>query len=269
MKYNGELKIIDTQDKAYLLGQIYGDGYNGGEKCHSYKVVLTSNKGDIDVYRKLQERFPFFTFKTYKSHPNMIYLENHEKSLYIDLKEHGMISSKTKYDKTGEFHFPNLKDDLIPHFIRGYFDADGSFWYPSRYRSRNNLKTELGCATKKFLLSVNSYLLKNGIIFSYLERSKNAGNSKTYQTFTLLSSNRETSLKFADFIYKDANIFLSYKKEKAYRPLIDKEIFKCPYCNSNNVIKNGTRNTKIRLFCKECNKNFTIPMPTQEEILDE
>ena len=86
MKYNGELKIIDTQDKAYLLGQIYGDGYNGGEKYHSYKVVLTSNKGDIDVYRKLQEKFPFFTFKTYKSHPNMIYLENHEKFLYIDLK---------------------------------------------------------------------------------------------------------------------------------------------------------------------------------------
>ena len=86
MKYNGELKIIDTQDKAYLLGQIYGDGYNGGEKCHSYKVVLTSNKGDIDVYRKLQERFPFFTFKTYKSHPNsvlrlflLLYLEGYQK----------------------------------------------------------------------------------------------------------------------------------------------------------------------------------------------
>lgn len=165
MKYNGELKIIDTQDKAYLLGQIYGDGYNGGEKYHSYKVVLTSNKGDIDVYRKLQEKFPFLIFKTYKSHPNMIYLENHEKPLYTDLKEHGMISSKTKYDKTGEFHFPNLRDDLIPHFIRGYFDADGSFWYPSRYRSRNNLRTELGCATKKFLLSVNSYLLKMELYF--------------------------------------------------------------------------------------------------------
>ena len=269
MKYNGELKVIDTQDKAYLLGQIYGDGYSGGEEHHSYKIMLTSNKGDIDVYRKLQEKFPFFIYKTYKSHPNMIYLENYEKSLYIDLKNHGMISSKTKYDKTGEFHFPNLRNDLIPHFIRGYFDADGSFWYPSRYRSRNNLRTELGCATKNFLLSINSHLLKNGITFSYLERNKSAGNGRTYQTFTLLSSNRETSIKFADFIYKDANVFLNYKKEKAYRPLIDKETFKCPYCNSNNVIKNGTRNTKIRLFCKECNKNFTIPMPTQEEILDE
>ena len=55
MKYNGELKVIDTQDKAYLLGQIYGDGYNGGEEHHSYKIMLTSNKGDTDVYRILQE----------------------------------------------------------------------------------------------------------------------------------------------------------------------------------------------------------------------
>lgn len=268
MKYNRELKVIDTQDKAYLLGQIYGDGYNGGEKYHSYKIILASNNGDIKVYEELQRKFPFFTLKTYKSHPNMIYLENYEKSLYVDLKEHGMISSKTKYDRTGEFHFPNLRKDLIPHFIRGYFDADGSFWFPIRYRSRNNLRTELGCSTKNFLLAINKQLINNGIIFSYAERSKADSNGNKHQAFTLFSSNRENSIKFADFIYEDANIFLQYKKDKAYRPLLCKKIFKCPYCNSNNVIKNGTRNNKLRLFCKNCNKNFTITMPTQEETLD-
>ena len=143
MKYNGELKSIDTQEKAYLLGQIYGDGYNGGEKTHSYKIMLTSNNGDISVYKKLQELFPFFKLKTYPSHPNMIYLENHEKSLYLDLKALGMISSKTKFDKTGEFHFPNLREDLIPHFIRGYFDADGSFYLPSRKKIKTSVSIKV------------------------------------------------------------------------------------------------------------------------------
>lgn len=267
MKYNGELKSIDTQEKAYLLGQIYGDGYNGGEDRHSYKIMLASNNGDIEVYRKLNELFPFLKLKTYSSHPNMIYLENHEKSLYEDLKALGMISNKTEYDKTGEFHFPILKEDLIHHFIRGYFDADGSFWFPTRHRSRNNLHASFGCSTKNFLMKLKECLDKKSIYFTYNERSKKAGNGKYYISYNLFSSNRELSKKFADYIYKDATIYLDYKYELSHKPLdIIKayEIFgSCPKCQSTHVWKNGTRNGKCRLKCINCGTHFTRPMPTQ------
>lgn len=266
MKYKGELKSIDTQEKAYLLGQIYGDGYNGGEKFHSYKTMLTSNNGDLKVYEKLHKLFPFFELKTYPSHPNMIYLENHEKALYLDLKNLGMISSKTKYDETGEFHFPKLREDLIPHFIRGYFDADGSFWYPNRKRSRNNLRTDFGCSTRNFLLKIKEYLDKYGINFNYIERYKKAGNDKIYKTFNLFSSNRELSIKFAEYIYRNATIYLDYKYELSHKPIDiikTSEVFgNCPICNSSNIIKNGTRAGKYRLKCNNCGKNFTKPMPT-------
>ena len=267
MKYNGELKSIDTQEKAYLLGQIYGDGYNGGEKTHSYKIVLTSNNGDIEVYKRLHELFPFFKLKTYPSHPNMIYLENHEKSLYLDLKAIGMVSSKTKFDKTGEFHFPELRENLISHFIRGYFDADGTFYFPSRERSRNNIKAEFGCSTKNFILKIKEYLDKIGLNFSYSERRKSAGNSKTYETFSLISSSRDLSCRFADFIYRDATIYLDYKYKISHK---SSDIIKlstlfghCPKCGSDNILKNGTREGKCRLKCRDCGSNFTKPMPTQ------
>lgn len=273
MKYNRELKSIDTQEKAYLLGQIYGDGYNGGEKTHSYKIMLTSNNGDISVYKKLQELFPFFKLKTYPSHPNMIYLENHEKSLYLDLKALGMISSKTKFDKTGEFHFPNLREDLIPHFIRGYFDADGSFYLPSRKRSRNNLRAEFGCSTKNFLLKIKEYLDKVGLNFSYREVKKSAGNGKAYETFSLVSSNKDLSCRFANFIYSNATIYLDYKYEISHRPsdIIETSMLfgNCSICGSSNIIKNGTRSGKYRLKCKDCNSNFTKPMPTQQVTVDD
>lgn len=273
MKYNRELKSIDTQEKAYLLGQIYGDGYNGGEKCHSYKISLASNNKDIEVYKKLHELFPFFKLKTFKSHSNMLYLENHEKALYYDLKALGMISNKTIYDKTGEFHFPNLRPDLIPHFIRGYFDADGSFWYPTKRRSRNNLRTDFGCSTKNFLLKIKEYLEQEGIHFTYKERYKKAGNGKLYISYELYSSSRETSLKFADYIYKDAKIYLQYKYDIGYKPIDlirPSEIFGgCPYCGNAHITKNGTRNGKVRLKCGNCGKGFTRPMPTQQVIVDE
>ena len=57
MKYSNELKSIDTQEKAYLLGLIYGDGYNGGHKYCSYKIMISSNNVDLELYEKLQLLF--------------------------------------------------------------------------------------------------------------------------------------------------------------------------------------------------------------------
>ena len=267
MKYNNEFKVIDTQEKAYLLGQIYGDGYNGcKENNKNYRFSMASINTDRDLYEKLNNLFPFLKLHFYKSHDNMVYLQNYEKAFCLDLKSLGMVSNKTDKDVTGEFHFPNIKEDLIPHFLRGYFDADGSAWYPNRVRSRNNLHIEFGCSTKNFLLSIKRYLDSKGIYFTYLERNKKAGNGKFYTSYTLLSSNSDTSLMFANLIYKDAIIYLPYKYEKCYKHKDLKstafEIYgKCPYCGGSHIIRVGVRANKRRLLCKECFKRFTRPLP--------
>lgn len=263
MKYNNEFKEIDTPEKAYVLGQIYGDGYN---HCGEHnKCVIASINTDAYLYEMMQKEFPFLKLKTYKSHPNMIYLECYEKAFCEDLKALGMISPKTKHDITGEFKFPNLKKELLNHFIRGYFDADGTAYYPSRYRSRNNLKIEFGCSTKNFLLEINKILKENNINFSYNERKRKV-QGKEYNSYNLISSNRKTSLEFANFIYKNASLYLNYKKDICYKkldlPNSPFELFgKCPYCNSTHIIKVGTREGKQRLQCLDCKKRFTKPMP--------
>lgn len=276
MKYSNELSVIDTEEKAYLLGQIYGDGYN----CPTpeYKFSMGSINTDTPLYTKLSVLFPFLKLKTYASHSNMIYLENHEKALCKDLANHGMISNKTKNDVNGVFHFPKLREDLLPHFIRGYFDADGSAWYPERKRSRNNLHIEFGCSTKNFLLEIKKILDENGIYFTYTERKKRAGNGKLYQSYILFSSNYNISMQFANFIYKDATIYLDYKHALCYRPkILRPSAFSvygpCPYCGSERITRMGVRYlNKRRLRCVDCNRRFTKineQMPTQEETLDE
>ncbi|MDR2267446.1 MAG: hypothetical protein LBE09_07715 [Christensenellaceae bacterium] len=35
------------------------------------------------------------------------------------------------------------------------------------------------------------------------------------------------------------------------------EIHKCPYCNSENLVKNGVMTNKQRFLCKECHKSFS------------
>lgn len=268
MKYNNEFKVIDTQEKAYLLGQIYGDGYNGckDNSCKGYKFSMASIITDKDLYERISQLFPFLKLTYYKSHSNMVYLQNNEKSFCLDLKSLGMISNKTIKDVTGEFHFPILEEEFIPHFLRGYFDADGSVWYPKRARSRNNIRIEFGCSTKNFLLEIKKYLDSKDIHLTYIERSKKAGNGKYYTSYTLLSSNYETSLKFADLIYKNATIYLSYKYNKCYKhkdlnPTAFDLYGKCPYCGGTHIIRAGIRANKRRLLCKECNRRFTRPLP--------
>lgn len=268
MKYNGEFKVIDTQEKAYLLGQIFGDGCNccKDSEHKDYKLTIGSKIDDKPLYEKLHKLFPFLKLIFYENRDNMIFLNNYEKECCLDLKDLGMISNKVHKDITGEFHFPNLREDLIPHFIRGYFDADGSAWYPTRVRSRNNLHIEFGCNTKNFLLEIKKYLDSKDIPFTYTERYKKGGNGKYYRSCILFSSNYSISLKFADLIYKDATIYLSYKYERCYKSkdlrLTAFEVYgSCPYCGSSYVTKRGTRAGKQRLICGKCHKGFTRPLP--------
>jgi hypothetical protein len=278
MKYSGEFKTIDTQEKAYFLGQCYGDGYNGIDVRYGrtyYKFSIASLNTDKPIYAKLAEEFPFLKLKTYPSHQNMIYLECHCKEFCIDLRNLGFISNKTKKDATGEFHFPKISKDLLPHFIRGYFDADGSAWYPKRYRSRNNLHIEFSCNTPNFLNQLSIVLKQVGLDFSKYQRKKKAGfDEKLYQSYGIFSSNKELSKRFADYIYKNATLYLQYKYDKCYRKPLDIppttfEIYgSCPYCNGNHIWRSSIRHNKsgdkIRLKCRDCYRSFSVPMPTSE-----
>lgn len=271
------MSVIDTQEKAYLLGQIYGDG-NNNCKPRGYRVLLASIIDDKPLYEKLAELFPFFKMVKFPSHPNVTYLVCMDKQLCLDLDAMGMSSPKTPKDITGEFHFPDLRKDLIPHFIRGYFDADGAAYLPKRKRSRNNLRIEFGCSTPNFLRKIQEILRENGMEFTWYERSKKAGNGKYYQSYTILSSNQETSRKFADFIYKETTLYLSRKYEICYkepelRPTMHELYGYCPYCGSDHLWRQSKRQTNHglmqRILCKSCNRRFQRPMPTPEVTQDE
>ena len=61
MKYNGELKIIDTQEKAYLLGFLYGDGcisYSFTKSnTESFSTNLNISEIDVETILNLKECF--------------------------------------------------------------------------------------------------------------------------------------------------------------------------------------------------------------------
>ena len=111
---------------------------------------MASIKDDIDIFLKFGELFPFVKVCKYLSHPKLVYLECYEKSFVKDLIKLGLLQNKKLQDLDNKFHIPNIGDEFLPHFIRGFFDADGSVYTPTRQRSRNNIKVEIGLGTENF-----------------------------------------------------------------------------------------------------------------------
>ena len=267
--YNKEFQIVDTEEKAYFLGQAFGDGCN--QYIKKKKFALASIDTDTDLYVKLHQIFPFLKLKKYKSSPNLIRLECYEKDFSLDLKELGLTQNKTKQGLEHNFNFPRLKNDLISHFIRGLFDADGSVWTPSRYRSRNNLRVEFSFSTKDFCVQLCDILRDNNINFKFREIFKKLKDKK-YVQYRIEITSRIESLKFYTFIYKDAHLYLDRKKKifETYK-LSEKQRIKqkcpsCPICG--NIPKfNGRRGNKQRFLCTKCNHNFSVPLPLIQEIV--
>lgn len=259
--YNKEFQIINTEEKAYFLGQAFGDGCN--QYLKDYKFTMASEISDENLYKQLQTLFPFLKLKYYKSHSNVVYLDCYEKQFSLDLLKLGLTQNKVLQDNKHNFNIPELPEHLLHHFIRGFFDADGSIWTPTRFRSRNNIRVEIGLGTKNFCLQLLDVLSKEGIKATYTSRYKKAGNGKRYLSYIINITSRKESLKFRDYIYKDASIYLQRKKEKFniyVLSILQIKRNKFPLCpNCDNIpTSNGIRNGKQRLLCKHCNTHYSV-----------
>lgn len=191
--------VIDTEDKAYWLGFLYADG-------------CVSDKNNIELTLKLSDEKHIQKFKEFLSFCGKIYKDNYRVRLCFkdmnigeNLKSLGCVPRKSLI-----LTFPNNNQVpyyLINHFIRGYFDGDGSINDPK--------KCSMGISmigTKSFLYSV----LENYNIEPNMSVKNSKGSEHVFQ-FQLTGKKARIILRE---IYKNATIFLDRKKERYDNHLI-------------------------------------------------
>ena len=134
--YNNELKNIDSPEKAYLLGLFYSDGCihsNDG----SYYASIILHEDDKYLLDIIVDKFPFFRLSKNTNHAWSIVCTR--KAIVEDLQANGVLFRKSTDNK--EFlKLPNLDNNLIHHFVRGYFDGDGSVYK----QKLGNTKIDIG-----------------------------------------------------------------------------------------------------------------------------
>lgn len=197
--------VIDSNEKAYWLGFIMGDGYNHETKS---AIAIRIHKNDVELLKKLKEFFktnrPIHLYKK----QNKEYCELCINSVKIseDLAKLGCVQNKTYL-----LEFPNIEEKFYSHFIRGYFDADGCVSIiPRKDRTLTSKQYQLNFVGKEsVILKIQEIICNNTGVKKTLLRDRKYSFAKAISW-----CGRNVCKKILDYLYKESTVYLERKYNK-------------------------------------------------------
>lgn len=196
---------IDTQNKAYILGFLYADGCNFPKKG---TISMSLEERDKDILNRIcyemgnEHPLEFIDYSnkhdfgyTYKNQYRMLMFCSH---MCKALESHGMVPNKSLM-----LSFPNIREDLLSHFIRGYFDGDGCVAKGKRDTNFILTITSTNSFCEKLKEIVENNVGINGHIY---DASNHNGITKVFTT-----TGRMQVKTLLDWLYKDADMYLERK----------------------------------------------------------
>ncbi|KXZ40455.1 hypothetical protein SAMN05661008_01555 [Alkalithermobacter thermoalcaliphilus JW-YL-7 = DSM 7308] len=207
---------IDSQEKAYILGLMYADGFVGSDKHNN--IVISLTREDRYLLEKICTEIQF-TGKlrdvdkggNYENSKSKSVLNFSSKKMASDLRKLGLYPGKSKQLS----NIPHLNKELIRHFIRGYFDGDGSISLgtsTSYYKMKDGTLKVYKYNSPRFSIIGTIEFLKN--IEKYMPGTFSYRDSKTdYMKYMECSSKRDM-IDIFEFLYNDSTIHLERKFNK-------------------------------------------------------
>ncbi len=209
---------IDNEFKAYFMGLLYSDGYISES---SYIVSISLNKKDRSVLDKINSVLcPDNILREVR---NQIELKITSKEFYDNMLKHGMLPNKTY--KNCKIKIPI---ELLHHFVRGYFDGDGTVFYDGNF-FRFNI-----ASIKEKLIQDFSEIFNQAGIYSSINKETREGkfllrpNSKEYETyykdmFRVIVRRKADLLLLFDYLYKDSQYFME-RKHNLFNQYVNSEV---------------------------------------------
>jgi len=202
---------IDNQEKSYWLGFLYADGYVRLKNNRSGHLKIRLKNTEIEhlkLFNKcLNSNYPIkndilskviVNGKEYVSLCCELHIYNTK--IVKDLFKWGCVNRKSMIITFPKF----LNDELLRHFIRGYFDGDGCISFGSKKYPRIAFVS----GSLNFIKDLDIYLRK--IILNTTKEI----NFEEKNYYTLNYTTLSFFIKFYNFIYDKSNIYLNRKKEK-------------------------------------------------------
>lgn len=200
--YNDDFfEVIDTEEKAYWLGFLSADGYID---VPDNKLVLETSYKDVKHLECLIENL--CPLKEYKKKRIKKFGKEYDAAfVYFNSPKicNDLIKMGCTGKKTFNLRFPKklLNPELLRHFVRGYFDGDGSV-HP--IKKRKGVYVEY-CGNKEFLTALQSYLEKT------VEYYKKVKLIPKGQAYTFRKAGNYVSEILYKYMYSNATIYLKRK----------------------------------------------------------
>jgi hypothetical protein len=247
---------IDTQEKAYFLGYLYADGCNSGKN-----VSLNLSEKDKEMLEKLNmlvhpngkplckghRRVSRFKGKETtcitKTNYHMVIENKHISDI---LTQHGCTPRKTA---TLEFPFNSVSKELIPHFIRGYFDGDGAI---SVYGKKDSfIQGYISIVSSSYFCDSLKDIVQDTLEIKSKIRKRDYADNKVVE-FRI--TNTKHVIKFLEWIYSGSIIHLNRKYETFQKLLKNREHLSvdkvCCICAKEHYAK-GYCSTHYQIYVRK------------------
>lgn len=203
---------IDNEEKAYWLGFVAADGYvtkakPGNNPELKVSLAIADKRHLYRLKDSLRSTYPIYEYdyskrvRTGKATPYASFLVRSER-LAADLTRYGIVPAKTH-----SIRWPQLRDDLLRHYLRGVFDGDGHWGAPG-----SNMSFRL-TSNRLFLEGCQGYLM----LACGLRRTKLSERQDKWKGTvpTLIYGGRNQVSRIFHLMYDDATIWLPRKRGKA------------------------------------------------------
>lgn len=195
---------ITTEHQAYWLGVLFADG-NVSKKIETQSGLIILSSKDTEWIELFKQDINY-TGKIYEETHNVFHktiskVKISSDPMFSDLINLGCVPAKSLI-----IRIPAISENLIRHFIRGYFDGDGTVgvYKNSSKENTKTLRSGFCSGSKEFLEAIMCFLPTN---------NRNVKKQSNRNIYTInLSVNDSISLY--KYLYTDSTICLQRKREK-------------------------------------------------------
>lgn len=211
------LNQLKQKNKHIFLGFYVADG-NVNEKRKTFRVKIQKlDEEIINLFSKYiapESRIIIINGYEVEGRNGKKYKGNDQ--ICIDINSSILVNDLVNlgygYNKTYKpLRLPKLSNQLLIHFIRGYFDGDGCItkWISKEKGKKDRVRAKIDFSNKNntLLNEIKLFLSKNGITLNlnYVKRD---------DMYRLCTSSKVEIDKFKKLLYNNCSLFLSRKKFK-------------------------------------------------------
>lgn len=173
-KYNKDFFKKWSSDMAYVLGFMYADGnivqtQRGGH----YIAIYSSDQKLLESMKKvMKSKHKISLRKETSGHVYRIQIGS--KEWFTDLGRLGLVTNKTS-----RMLLPDIPEQFLGDFVRGYFDGDGNVWVGLVHKERKiplkTIQVAFTSGSSQYLKSLQGSLIKRGLRGGslYIPKTKN------------------------------------------------------------------------------------------------